>query len=73
MKFDHAVNIVAGSPLVEIITRRYGPDWYRISWLMGTLVEYVRALEHTSDPDRILDEMNDHARKFERGGEDYLS
>lgn len=64
MRFDNAAKIVAGSSLMEAIVQRYGVQWTQRSWIRATLAGYIGALEGTSAPDDILDEMEDMAERI---------
>ncbi len=64
MRFDNAAKIVAQSTLMTAIVQRYGENWQNIGWIRTMLAGYLGALEGTTSPDEVLDEMDDMARRL---------
>ena len=67
MRHDNACHIVANSSLMTAVVRRYGPRWEKIGWVRAMLAGFVGALEGASEPDAVLDEMRDMARRIRNG------
>ena len=64
MRHDNACRIVANSALMSAVVRQYGSRWKRMGWVRAMLAGFVGALEGASEPDAVLDEMEEMAGRI---------